>query len=157
MARRRAKMYKQTTIAKYEELGTGGSWNNIALLRKQEAAFTSAYIDKIRISYILEGDTGFTDADKAGVLWVVSNKETLSGTDASNSGYLISSSAGRLQNGVVTLPVGRRVTDNDFDSNSGHNALMIHARTTDTGEENPALTMVIEVWGRWHDLVAQTS
>ena len=157
MARRKSKMYKQLSIAKYENLGDGGSWNNICLLRKQEAGFTSAYIDKIRISYILDGDDGITDVDKAGVLWCVSNKETLSGTDASNSGYLISSSAGRLQAGVVTLPVGRRVTDNDFDSNSGHNALMVHARATDTGTETPSLTMIIEAWGRWHDLVAQTS
>jgi len=74
----------------------------------------------------------------------------MSVTDASNSGYIIAASASDGGGGVVTLPIKRRIVDNDFDASSGDNAIMLHARCTDTGDNTYSITMIIETWGRWH-------
>ena len=143
------KMFKQTNLTKYEDLGSGGSWNPLFILRKAQDSLVSCYIDKVRISFILEGDTG-TSGSNLGYLFVCTNKETLSGTDLENKNYIISSGASRAGGGVVTLDVKRRIVDNSFDEDSGNHALGVQVRCTDTGSTEYALTMVVEVWGRWH-------
>ena len=150
----RSKMFKTIDLCKYENLGSSGGWNDIATVYKQQPAFKSAYIDKIRISFILEGDaTAGATSEQLGYLWVVSNASTLSGTDADNTGYILSAAATRGGGGSVTLPVKRRIVDNTFEDDSGQNALRVFCRMTDTGSENYDITMVIETWGRWHQVV----
>ena len=144
------KMFKQTNLTKYEDLGSGGSWNPLFILRKAQDSLVSCYIDKVRISFILEGDTSGSDSNNLGYLFVCTNKEALSGTDLDNKNYIISSGASRGGGGVVTLDVKRRIVDNDFDEDSGNHALGVQVRCTDTGSTEYALTMVVEVWGRWH-------
>jgi len=147
-------MFKSLALAKFENLGDAGGWQPLCKIDKQQGQMTAAWVDKVRISFILEGDTGGTSSEKLGYLFAVTNKATLSGTDSDNSPYIISASASRGGGGVVTLPVKRRVMDNDFDETTGFGALQVHVRATDTGSETPALTMVIETWGRWHQVTA---
>ena len=144
------KMFKQTNLTKYEDLGDAGSWNPLFTLKKAQDSLTSCYIDKVRISFILEGDTSGLDDNNLGYLFVVTNKETLSGTDLDNKNYIVSSSASRGGGGVVTLDVKRRIVDNTFDEDSGNHCLGVQCRMTDTGITDYAITLVAEVWGRWH-------
>jgi len=147
MAKR--KLFKVTSTARYEDMGSDGSWNPLVDFQKQQDAFASAYIDKVRISYILEGDTG-NSTSQWGVLFAVSNRDSMSATDSSNTGYVLASGASRGGGGVVTLNVDRSIRDNDFDASSGQNALRLHARCTDIGTTTFAITVIIETWGRWH-------
>jgi len=151
MARR--KMYKTLNTALFEDLGDTGGWSALVDFAKQQASLGAAYIDKVRISFILEGDSGTTSRN-LGYLFMVSNKETLSATDANNTPYIIGASASRGGGGSVTIPIKRVIRDNDFDENSGQNKLRLFARMTDTGSEDYSITCLIETWGRWHQVNA---
>ena len=133
-------------------MGAAGSWNPIAKLVKSQDQLTSAYVDHVRISFILEGDASGSTTEQLGYLFCATTKETLSGTDSSNTPYIISGSASRGGGGVVTLPIKRRIVDNDYDDNSGQGAVSIQARMTDTGAESYNITMIVEAFGRWHNL-----
>ena len=150
MARRKKGMFKVLSTARYESLGNAGSWNELVDFQKMQDGFASAYIDKVRISFILEGDASGSTSSQIGYLWAVSNRDTMSGTDSSNTGYIIGCGASRGGGGVVTIPVKRVIRDNDFDASSGENALRLHVRCTDIGTTTFAITMLIETWGRWH-------
>ena len=150
MARKR--MFKQIGLTKLEALGSAGSWAPIAKLVKSQDQLTSAYVDSVRISFILEGDTSGSTDKQLGYLFCATTKGTLSGTDSSNTPYIISGSASRGGGGVVTLPIKRRIVDNDYDDNSGQGAVSIQCRMTDTGTESYDITMIVEAFGRWHDV-----
>jgi len=140
-------MYKQLNIAHVEALGSAGSWNSFAKLLKQQAGMSSAYIDKVKLSWILEDVE--PSPSSLGVLFACSTKETMSNTEAENDGTVISARAGLATAGTVTLDIRRRITDNDFDENSGENALMLHCKPTNA-TESLSVTLIIETWGRWH-------
>jgi len=140
-------MYKQLNIAQVEALGSAGSWNSFAKLLKQQAGMSSAYIDKVKLSWILEDVE--PSPSSLGVLFACSTKETMSNTEAENDGTVISARAGLATAGTVTLDIRRRITDNDFDENSGENALMLHCKPTNA-TESFSVTLIIETWGRWH-------
>ena len=140
-------MYKQLNIAQVEALGSAGSWNSFAKLLKQQAGMSSAYIDKVKLSWILEDVE--PSPSSLGVLFACSTKETMSNTEAENDGTVISARAGLATAGTVTLDIRRRITDNDFDENSGENALMLHCKPTNA-TESLSVTLIIETWGRWH-------
>ena len=144
------KMFKTISTAKFENMGATGAWSPIAYFEKQQKSFTSAYIDKVRVSFILEGDESESTSKQVGFLWATSTATSLSSTDSDNTGLIISASASRGGGGVVTLPINRRIVDNSFDSDSGNNAVSLQCRMTDTGTDTYAITMIIETWGRWH-------
>jgi len=148
MAKRQ--MFKTISVSKFEDMGSSGDWNPLGVFLKQQNAFKSAYVDKVRISFILEGDDGVVADEQMGYLFAVTTKQTLSATDLDNSGYFVGASASRGGGGVVTIPINRRIVDNDFEEASGQNALSLQVRMTDTGSETYNLTMIIETWGRWH-------
>ena len=147
MAKKR--MFKTLSITKLENLGATGGWASVGVFQKQQAMFKSAYVDKVKISFILEGDTSGSSSKQLGYLWAVSTKQSLSATDADNSGYIVGASASRGGGGVVTIPIQRRIVDNDFEDTSGQNALALFCRMTDTGSEDYSITMVIETYGRF--------
>ena len=157
MARRSKKpLFKQLNVTKFEALGTAGGWNSIGYFEKLQESMKGAYVDKVRISFIMEGDTAGQANEPKGYLWASSNKQTLSGTDADNSDYIISASAsGQTGGGVVTLPIKRLIEVNSTEENSGQGRVWIHVRGTDTGSENNKITMVVESWGRWHTFIPQ--
>ena len=146
-------MYKKIATTSLEDIGSGGGTVSIAKFTKQEAGMTSAYIDKVRVSFILEDIAGSaTNTIPFGWLWTVITSGTSS--DSHNGEYIVGASAsGHSGGGVVTIPVNRRIVDNDFDSNSGQNALLLVLEATDaTVTADVDVRLVIETWGRWHEV-----
>jgi len=152
MARRKRTMFKQLATAKLENMGDTGGWKKILEFSKQQDSFTSSYVDKVRVSFILEGDASLSTDAALGYLWCVSNKDGLSGTDADNTPYIVSASASRGGGGIVTLDIKRSIRDNAFDESTGFGKLALYARMTDTGTESYDITMITETWGRWHSV-----
>ena len=145
------RMFKELALVKSENIGHTGSSNNIAKLLKQSAQFTSAYIDKIRISYHYDFSDTF-GSDVPDNLIGSTFYLTTSNTAAPSSSNVISATGTRGAGGTVTLDAKRSIKDNDFDDNSGFNALCIWVQTTDVEMTAGDVTgnFVIEAMGRWH-------
>ena len=114
---------------------------------------TSAYVDKVRVSFILDDIAGVgVNVIPFGYLFTAST----SNSDPTNSNYVISASAsGNSGGGVVTLPIKRRIVDNDHDANAGDHAISLFVEATDaTSTADVTLRMIVEAFGRWHDVVS---
>ena len=157
MAKRRKsrrKMFKQLNATKFENLGATGSWNSIGYFEKLQDSMKSAYVDYVKISFILEGDSGGQDEESRGYLWCASNKTTLSSTDSDNTEYIISgAAAGNTGGGEITLPIKRTITFNQDSQVSSDGRVYVHVRATDTGSENLSITMIVESYGRMHTFI----
>nr|AGA18331.1 hypothetical protein [uncultured marine virus] len=157
MARRRSKMFKQVSNVHLETVEEA-DWSSFLKLEKQDPSMKSAYIDKIRISWLLDTDEG--DDPNNAILFVASHDDALdSSTPANNDGYVISATASRGGGGVVTLDIKRRITMDYVGSNAEVQKLLtgssgapiyLHARKSDTGSQSNYY-LVIETWGRWFD------
>ena len=122
----------------------------------------SAYIDKVRISWVLGSDEG-GDNQGNGALFVASHDVALdSSTPANNDGQIIAASATRGAGGVNTLDIKRRITTyydgtdvdirNLLEGTSGA-PIYLHVRRPNTGQA-ASLYLVIETWGRWFSTTA---
>jgi len=124
-------------------------WSSIAVIDKQNDSFQSCYIDKVRISWIINQEE---TEPHVGFLFAASTDSDLDSTvPANNDGKIISASASRGGAGVVTLDVKRRVMSNTLGT-EGLGALppiYLHVRSAEIGEATSAY-MIIETWGRWH-------
>jgi len=157
MARRRAsKMFKQISNVHVETV-ISQDWSSFLKLEKQDPSMKSAYIDKVRISWVLNTDEG-SDAQGNGILFVASHDKALNSTTPSvNDGNIIAASASRGGGGVVTLDVKRRITI-DYDSDdadilellqgSAGAPIYLHAYKSNTGQQ-AGFYLVVETWGRW--------
>ena len=116
----------------------------------------SAYIDKVRISWLL--DTDESDDPNNAILFVASHDNALdSSTPANNDGNIIAATASRGGGGVATLVINRRITI-DYDGAASDTLdllrgtagapVFLHARKSDTGSQSNYY-LVIETWGRW--------
>ena len=118
----------------------------------------SAYVDKVRISYVLQ--TNENEDPSQGVLFVASHDNALdSSTPDNNDGNIISASASRGSGGVVTLPINRRITMNydqgdsqvlDLLRGSTGAPIYLHMFKSKTGE-SVNFYLVVETWGRWFE------
>ena len=156
MARRKSKMFKQVSNVHLETVNVQ-DWSSFLKLEKQDPTMRSAYVDKIRISWVLDTDEG-TDPNEA-LLFVASHDSALdSTTPANNDGQIIAASASRGGGGVVTLDLKRRITVNYDGSLAGTTGelleglsgapIFLHAYKSNTGSGGSYL-LVIETWGRW--------
>ena len=154
---RRKRMFKQLSNNHIESAGTAGNWNSFAYIEKQQGQFTSAYADKARISYILDSELSANPAAQGGILFAASNSASLdNSTPANNDDNIISSSAGRLSGGVVTLDLKRIIRENETDDDSGQGRIWLFLKTTDMGaSSNVEFDLITECWGRWHTVVSQ--
>ena len=111
-------------------------------------SFNSAYVEKVRISFVLNQEE---TEPNVGLMFASSLDDTLSGTASANDGRIISASASNGAAGVVTLPIKRSVRSNETpsDTTEAGNPIYIHLRGVAIGESTTVL-MVIETWGRWH-------
>ena len=153
---KRSKMFKQISNVHVETV-QDEVWSSFLKLQKQDPSMRSAYIDKVRISWVIDSDeTG--DAQGNGLLFVASHDNTLdSTTPANNDGNIISASASRGGGGVVTLDVRRRITI-DYDGASADTLdllrgssgapVYLHMYKSDTNQDANYL-LVVETWGRW--------
>ena len=149
MAKR--KMFKELTNCHLEGLGSDGNWNLFATIDKQQTQLTSAYLDKVRISYMLydipTGTTGLPS--DAGIMFVASIEDTLDSTTASNNdGKIFASSAGRLPGGVVSLDIKRSIKSNAEEIGRADGPIYLFVRNTDGMTTTNAL-LTVETHGRW--------
>jgi len=154
MARRRSKLYKQISNVHVETVAEG-DWSSFLKLDKQDPTMRSCYIDKVRISWVV--DTQETSAAQQGLLFVASHDSALdSTTPANNDGNIISASASRGGAGVVTLDIKRRIDMSYDGSDAGvlellegsNGPIYLHSYKADTGSD-ANFYLVIETWGRW--------
>jgi len=156
MARRKVKkMFKQISNVHLETVNEN-DWSSFLKLEKQDPSMRSAYIDKVRISWVIATDES-TDPNQ-GLLFVASHdKELDSTTPANNDGQVIAASASRGGAGVVTLDIKRRITVDYDGADVGILELLegtsgapvyLHAYKADTGAAAD-FYLVIETFGRW--------
>ena len=155
MARRKSKMFKQISNVHLETVAEQ-DWSSFLKLEKQDPSMRSAYIDKVRISYVLDSEE--STGENTGILFVASHDNALdSSTPANNDGNIIAATAKHGYAGTLTLDIKRRVTI-DYDGASADTLdllrgtsgapVFLHARKATTGSsENWYL--VIETYGRW--------
>ena len=116
----------------------------------------SAYVDKVRISWVLASDE--PGGENEGLLFVASHDTALdSSTPANNDGNIIAATATRGAAGTTTLNIKRRITTN-YDGSSSDTLVLLegmsgapiylHAYKAETGSDAD-FYMVIETWGRW--------
>jgi len=124
------------------------TWNSCLRIDKMQDSFNSAYVEKVRISFVQNSEE---TEPNVGFLFAASLDDTLSSTPALNDGAIICASAVGSPAGVVTLPIKRSVRSNETpsDTSEAGNPIYIHLRGVALGESTTVL-MVIETWGRWH-------
>ena len=153
---RRKRMFKQLANNHVEAVGTSGNWNSFAYIEKQQGQFTSAYADKARIAYILDTELSSTPAAVGGLLFAAANSDSLdNSTPSNNDDNIISTSAGRLGGGVVTLDLKRIIRENEADDDSGQGRIYLFVKSTDlTASTEAKIDLITECWGRWHKVVS---
>ena len=140
-------MFK-TVSNMHAEILPDRSWNSFLRIDKMQDSFNSAYVEKVRISFVQNSEE---TEPNVGFLFAASLDDTLSSTPALNDGAIICASAVGSPAGVVTLPIKRSVRSNETpsDTSEAGNPIYIHLRGVALGESTTVL-MVIETWGRWH-------
>jgi len=154
-------MFKQISTVHVETVADD-DWSSFMKYTKQDPSMKSAYIDKVRISWVLDSDEGNDNAG-SGFLFCASHDDALdSTTPANNDGNIITASASRGGGGVVTLDVKRRITMDYVGSNaevqklltgSSGAPLYLHIYKSDTNQ-SANVYMVIETFGRWFEAEA---
>ena len=147
MAKR--KMFKELTNCHLEGLGSDGNWNLFATIDKQQTQLVSAYLEKVRLSYILYDIPSSGDASSAGIMFAAAIEDTLdSATASNNDGKIIASSAGRLPGGVVSLDIKRSIKSNAEEVGRADGPIYLFVRNTDGLNTTNAL-LTVETHGRW--------
>jgi len=155
MARRKSKMFKQISNVHVENI-SDNDWSSFLKLEKQDPSMTSAYIDKVRISWVSTTELS-TSGGGVGLLFVASHDIALnSSTPSLNDGNIIAVSATRGGGGVVTLDIKRRITLADvadteiralLEGSTGAPVWLHAHKSTTGGAQN--FYLVIETYGRW--------
>jgi len=152
---KRSKMFKQISNVHLETVDDA-DWSSFLKLEKQDPSMKSAYIDKVRISWVTDSDEGRPGDN--GLLFVASHDSALNSTTPSaNDGNIISATASRGGGGVVTLDVKRRITI-DYDSadasiqellqGTAGAPIYLHIYGNDM-DASRNIYLVVETWGRW--------
>ena len=138
-------MFK-TVSNMHAEILPDRSWNSFLRIDKMQDSFNSAYVDKVRISYIYDSEES---EPNLGLMFVASLDNTLSGTPATNDGQMIAVSAHNGAGGVVTLPIKRSVRSNEIvsDSSQAGDPIYLHLRGVAIGEATQIL-LSVETFGR---------
>ena len=149
MARRKRSMFKTTSLM-HAETVNDSDWSSFAVITKQQDSMKSAFVDKVRISWIINQEE--TEV-QTGFLFVASmDPELDSTTPSNNDGQVISASASRGGAGVVTLDIKRSVLQNTLNATNVSTTglpIYLHIRSAEIGEATSAY-LVVETWGRWH-------
>ena len=150
MAKR--KMFKMLARLEEENIGhTGGSYA-LAFFQKEKDSMVSAYLDKVRVSFIAKVTDTHVDATpplekNIGYMFWLSTSASSEGSD-----YVLSASATRGNGGTVVLPADRRILENDENSDTGFGRIYLWVRTTnpDLAAGDITIEAYIEAFGRWH-------
>ena len=156
MARKRAsKMFKQISNVHVETVAEA-DWSSFLKLDKQDPSMKRAYIDKVRISWVLDSVESPSGAAQ-GLLFVASHDNALNSTTPSvNDGNIICATATRGGAATATLNIKRSIDMNYDGADAGVLALLqgsngpiyLHCYKADTGS-SANFYLVVETWGRW--------
>ena len=151
MAKR--KMFKDLTNAHLENLGSSGNWNLFATIDKQQAQIVSAYLEKVRLSYVLSTiPSGDEHPSDSGIMFCASIQDTLdSGVASNNDGKIISAAAGRLIGGTVVLDVRRSIKSNAEEVGRADGPIYLFVRNTG-GSNTTSVILTAESFGRYIDV-----
>jgi len=147
---RKKKNFKLVSNVHLETIANN-DWSSFLQIEKANDSLVSAWVDKVRISWVLGQEE--TEVN-TGLLFVASmDPELNSSTPSENDGQVISASASRGGGGVVTLDIKRRINENGtatavHPSRTGL-PIFLHVRSAELGESTQAY-LVVETWGRWH-------
>ena len=142
-------MFKTLTNAHLEGLGSDGDWRLIGYVDKQQTQIKSAYVEKVRLSYLLYDTPATGDASQAGMMFCAAIENSLdSAVAANNDGKIIAASAGRMIGGVVTLDIKRSIKSNAEEIGRADGPVYIFCRNTDGLTTTNAL-LAIETHGRY--------
>ena len=155
----RKKMFKQTSTVHLENTSDDGNWNSFMDILKQQDQFTSAYIEKVRITFLQSEDGSSLTAHTPWlpVMFAAATSSTLSdSTPGDNSKYIIASGAGRGGGGTVTLNLDRRIVLNEIDQESGEAAIRLFIKNPEVTQfaGDVKFYLIIETFGRWHKTAA---
>ena len=147
MAKR--KMFKELTNSALEGMGTDGGWRLFGTIDKQQTQLKSAYVDKVRISYILYDLPSTGTPSSCGIMFAASIEDTLDSTVAENNdGKIYASSAGRAPGGVVSLDIKRSIKSNAEEIGRADGPVYLFVRNTD-GMSTTNTLLTVETHGRW--------
>ena len=158
MAKRR-RMFKAFSRLETENIGHTGAAVALCSITKQQSGMTSAYLDKVRYSFIADvTDTNWSAdvensaplAKNIGYLFWLSTSDT-----STSQEFLISASATRGNGGVVSLECKRPIKVDATDSDSGFGRVTLWVETTnpDLAAGDITLRGYVEAYGRWHEIV----
>ena len=156
MAKRR-RMFKAFSRLETENVGHTGAAVALCSITKQQSGMTSAYLDKVRYSFIAdvtdtapEEESGPPLPKNLGYLFWLSTSDT-----STSQEFLISASATRGNGGVVSLECKRPIKVDATDSDSGFGRVTLWVETTnpDLFAGDITLRGYVEAYGRWHEIV----
>ena len=153
MARKKRRMYKSLALVKTENIGHTGGNIVIAKVTKQQNQITSAYLEKLRVSYHMDSSDDLAGANRpaffGGQFTVATSNTTLS------SDTVVTSTGFRDFGGTCSLSVGRSIRDNATDTLEADGILYLWVSTTDLNLQAGDITgnFTIEAHGRWHEVV----
>jgi len=156
MTKTKKKMFKTTSTVHLENLSDDGDWNSFMDILKQQDQFTSAYVEKVRISFVQDNQLSTATGEIvpwSPCLFAAATNSTLSDTTpGDNSKYIIASGASRGGGGTVTLNLNRRIVLNEIDPESGEAAIRLFIKNPDVTAivGDLKVYLVIETFGRWH-------
>jgi len=155
MPKRNPKLYKQISNVHLETISEG-DWSSFLKLDKQDPSMKRAYIDKVRISWVLDS-VETTKGAAQGLLFVASHDSALSSsTPSNNDGQIIAATATRGGAATATLNIKRSI-DMSYDGadagvlellEGSNGPIYLHAYKAET-ENTANFYLVIETWGRW--------
>jgi len=157
MARRKKsrRMFRKAIDLHIEDVGSAGNWNSIAYFKKLQE-FQSAYIDYVKVTYITSDISGSAvsatrGSNVAGYMFAVNNTTNAPDTASENT---IGVAAGAATGGSISIPVKRRIVDNDVDQTRNDGRLYLWVRSTDyTVDDQIDVLCFVEVFGTFHDIV----
>ena len=150
MARRKRRMFKQLANHKTENIGHTGGAVLLYKIDKQQASFTSAYLDKVRIAFHYD----VTDESTVVPNFIGSTFYLSTSDSSTDSAYLVSATGSSGYGGTVTLDAKRSIRDEDEDNSRGDGALFVWVQPSDLNLPAGDITInaVAEAMGRWHQI-----
>ena len=155
MAKKKSKrkMYKQVSNVHIEAV-TDGEWSSFMIYKKQENSMTSAYIDRVKISWVLNQEDN-PNSKLQGFLFASSLDSALdSSTAGNNTGNIISCTGVNGGGGVAYLDIKRRIISNESQHSTTESTagwpIYLHVRSSEIGEDT-SLYVVVESYGRWFE------
>jgi len=151
---RKKRMYKSLALVKTENIGHSGGNYLLAYVKKQQDQITSAWLEKLRVSFHLDSTDDLAGANRpqffGGQLYLATSDSSL------NTDTVITSTGFSGFGGTTTLRADRAIRDNAEDNKEADGPIFLWVSTTDLNLQAGDITgnFTIEAMGRWHEVVS---